>query len=210
MLNSRGHACRWHRLRGPSGQSGHPGRPVAERSRPSRIVLFSMASDLHHRGATGQARANHSLASCVTVAVCNAALCRPSDSEIAGSADRQISAGRNRTGRAVCRAQNVPFWLMPRSVAAGADVSSRALQAARRTWRSLVQDWVAAGPAQAECHTLRVMPGDHRAPWTLAGEKETLVDFLDYLRGAVIRKASGLPAAAVRRPMVGSARACWD
>jgi uncharacterized damage-inducible protein DinB len=48
------------------------------------------------------------------------------------------------------------------------------------------------------------MPGDHHTPWTLADEKETLVTFLDYLRGAVIRKASGLPAAAVRRPMVGS------
>ena len=48
------------------------------------------------------------------------------------------------------------------------------------------------------------MPGDHHTPWTLAGEKETLADFLDYLRGAVIRKASGLPAAAVRRPMTGS------
>ncbi len=48
------------------------------------------------------------------------------------------------------------------------------------------------------------MPGDYHPPWTLAGEKETLVDFLDYLRGAVIRKASGLPAATVRRPMVGS------
>jgi hypothetical protein len=59
-------------------------------------------------------------------------------------------------------------------------------------------------PGSGRCHTLRVMPGDHRTPWTLAGEKETLVDFLDYLRGAVIRKASGLPAAAVPRPMVGS------
>ena len=48
------------------------------------------------------------------------------------------------------------------------------------------------------------MPGDYHPPWTLAGEKETLVDFLDYLRGAVIRKASGLPAATVRRPMAGS------
>ena len=52
------------------------------------------------------------------------------------------------------------------------------------------------------------MPGDHHTPWTLAGEEETLVDFLDYLRGAVIRKASGLPAATVRRPMVGSGTSC--
>jgi len=59
-------------------------------------------------------------------------------------------------------------------------------------------------PESGTCHTLRVMPGDHHTPWTLAGEKETLVDFLDYLRGAVIRKASGLPAATARRPMVGS------
>lgn len=48
------------------------------------------------------------------------------------------------------------------------------------------------------------MPGDHHTPWTLAGEKQMLVAFLDYLRGAVIRKASGLPAAAARRPIVGS------
>ena len=54
------------------------------------------------------------------------------------------------------------------------------------------------------CPTLRVMPADHHTPWTLAGEKETLADFLDYLRDAVIRKASGLPAATVRRPMVDS------
>ena len=59
-------------------------------------------------------------------------------------------------------------------------------------------------PEPGTCHTLRVMPGDHHVPWTLAGEKETLVDFLDYLRGAVIRKASGLPTATVRCPMVGS------
>ena len=59
-------------------------------------------------------------------------------------------------------------------------------------------------PEPRTCPTLRVMPGDHHTPWTLAGEKGTLVDFLDYLRGAVIRKASGLPAAAARRPMVGS------
>jgi len=59
-------------------------------------------------------------------------------------------------------------------------------------------------PDPGTCHSLRVMPGDHHVPWTLAGEKETLVDFLDYLRGAVIRKAAGLPAATVRRPMVGS------
>ena len=59
-------------------------------------------------------------------------------------------------------------------------------------------------PEPGTCHTLRVMPGDHHVPWTLAGEKETLADFLDYLRGAVIRKASGLPAATVRRPVAGS------
>jgi len=59
-------------------------------------------------------------------------------------------------------------------------------------------------PEPRTCHTLRVMPGDHHTPWTLAGEKETLADFLDYLRDAVIRKASGLPAATVRRPMVDS------
>lgn len=69
-------------------------------------------------------------------------------------------------------------------------------------------------PFQAAGLELRHRPGrgpdprsqGHRPaePWTLADEKETLVDFLDYLRGAVIRKASGLPAATVRRPMVGS------
>ena len=48
------------------------------------------------------------------------------------------------------------------------------------------------------------MPGDHHVPWTLAGEKETLADFLDYLRGAVIRKASGLSATTVRCPVAGS------
>ena len=63
-------------------------------------------------------------------------------------------------------------------------------------------------PGPGTCPTLRVMPGDHHTPWTLAGEEETLVDFLDYLRGAVIRKASGLPAATVRRPMVGSGTSC--
>jgi Protein of unknown function (DUF664) len=61
-----------------------------------------------------------------------------------------------------------------------------------------------AGPSAGRVLPFRVMAGDHHTPWTLAGEKETLVDFLDYLRGAVIRKASGLPVAAVRRPMVGS------
>jgi Protein of unknown function (DUF664) len=67
-------------------------------------------------------------------------------------------------------------------------------------WHAGLGGW----PERGTCPTLRVMPGDHHTPWTLAGEKETLVTFLDYLRGAVIRKASGLPAAAVRRPMVGS------
>jgi uncharacterized damage-inducible protein DinB len=45
---------------------------------------------------------------------------------------------------------------------------------------------------------------DHRTPFTVAGEKQTLCDFLDYLRAAIDRKASGLDEAAARRSPVAS------
>ncbi|MDQ1519851.1 MAG: hypothetical protein QOI55_924 [Actinomycetota bacterium] len=48
------------------------------------------------------------------------------------------------------------------------------------------------------------MSMDHRTPFTNADEKRTLCDFLDYLRDAIVRKASGLDAAAVRRSTVPS------
>ena len=46
--------------------------------------------------------------------------------------------------------------------------------------------------------------GDHHTPWTIGDEKQTLIDFLDYLRHAVLRKADGLTADQLRRPMVPS------
>lgn len=46
--------------------------------------------------------------------------------------------------------------------------------------------------------------GDHRTPFVLVSEKETLVDFLDYLRAAIVRKASDLPDEDARRQMVPS------
>jgi hypothetical protein len=45
---------------------------------------------------------------------------------------------------------------------------------------------------------------DHRTPFTVAGERETLRDFLDYLRAAVVRKVDGLDDEAVRRSTVPS------
>jgi hypothetical protein len=45
---------------------------------------------------------------------------------------------------------------------------------------------------------------DHRTPFTVAGEKQTLRDFLDYLRGAIVRKASELDEDSVRRSTVPS------
>ena len=46
--------------------------------------------------------------------------------------------------------------------------------------------------------------GDHRTPFGLVSEKETLVDFLDYVRAAIVRKASDLADDDARRPMVPS------
>jgi hypothetical protein len=77
-----------------------------EEARPSA----SFCSRWHPTSTTGEplagARANRSLESCVTVAVCNAALCRPSDSEIADGAYRRIwisigSIGFGDNGRAL-------------------------------------------------------------------------------------------------------------
>lgn len=45
---------------------------------------------------------------------------------------------------------------------------------------------------------------DRKTPSTLADEKQTLRDFLDYLRESVIIKASGLSEEDARRPMVDS------
>jgi uncharacterized damage-inducible protein DinB len=45
---------------------------------------------------------------------------------------------------------------------------------------------------------------DRRTPFLNAGERETLVAFLDYLRESVIVKASGLEAASLHRAMVPS------
>jgi uncharacterized damage-inducible protein DinB len=45
---------------------------------------------------------------------------------------------------------------------------------------------------------------DHGTPWLVAGEKETLVAFLDYLRESIIRKASGIDQTEARRPLVPS------
>jgi hypothetical protein len=45
---------------------------------------------------------------------------------------------------------------------------------------------------------------DRRTPFTNAGERETLVAFLDYLREAVLIKVSGLDDDALRRTLVPS------
>jgi uncharacterized damage-inducible protein DinB len=45
---------------------------------------------------------------------------------------------------------------------------------------------------------------DHRTPWTIGDERETLLAFLDYLRTAVVRKVDRLPDALARRSPVGS------
>jgi uncharacterized damage-inducible protein DinB len=45
---------------------------------------------------------------------------------------------------------------------------------------------------------------DHRTPFTVADEKRTLRDFLDYLRDAMTRKASGLTEDDARRSPVAS------
>jgi uncharacterized damage-inducible protein DinB len=45
---------------------------------------------------------------------------------------------------------------------------------------------------------------DHRTPFTIADEKRTLRDFLDYLRDAITRKATGLTDDDVRRSTVPS------
>jgi hypothetical protein len=45
---------------------------------------------------------------------------------------------------------------------------------------------------------------DRRTPFLVAGERETLLAFLDYLREAVLIKASGLDDEALRRPLVPS------
>jgi hypothetical protein len=46
--------------------------------------------------------------------------------------------------------------------------------------------------------------GDRRMPFTLAGQKQTLRDFLDYLRESIIIKARGLDDEQVRRRIVSS------
>lgn len=45
---------------------------------------------------------------------------------------------------------------------------------------------------------------DRRTPFQNAGERELLVDFLDYLRESVVIKTSGLSDEDVRKPMVPS------
>jgi uncharacterized damage-inducible protein DinB len=45
---------------------------------------------------------------------------------------------------------------------------------------------------------------DHPSPFLVAGEKETLVAFLDYLREAIVRKASEIDEAEARRALVPS------
>jgi hypothetical protein len=45
---------------------------------------------------------------------------------------------------------------------------------------------------------------DRRTPFVNAGERETLLAFLDYLREAIVVKATGLDAESVRRPGVPS------
>ncbi len=48
------------------------------------------------------------------------------------------------------------------------------------------------------------MTEDRRTPFTVGDERTTLLDFLDYLRESVIRKATGLSEDESRRPMVPS------
>ena len=45
---------------------------------------------------------------------------------------------------------------------------------------------------------------DRRTPFDNAGEREMLVEFLDYLRESVVLKASGLDPAAAMQPRVAS------
>ena len=45
---------------------------------------------------------------------------------------------------------------------------------------------------------------DRKTPYTLADEKQTLKDFIDYLRGSIIIKASGLSEEDARRKLVPS------
>jgi uncharacterized damage-inducible protein DinB len=45
---------------------------------------------------------------------------------------------------------------------------------------------------------------DHPSPSLVAGEKDTLVTFLDYLRDAIVRKASDIDETEARRPLVPS------
>ena len=45
---------------------------------------------------------------------------------------------------------------------------------------------------------------DHRTPFLVANEKETLVAFLDYVRDAIIRKASNIDENEARRALVPS------
>ena len=45
---------------------------------------------------------------------------------------------------------------------------------------------------------------DTRAPLIIGGERDTLVEFLDYLRESVIRKVTGLSREQAMTPMVGS------
>jgi uncharacterized damage-inducible protein DinB len=45
---------------------------------------------------------------------------------------------------------------------------------------------------------------DHRTPFTVAGERQTLSDFLDYLREAIVRKTEGLDDESLRRSTVPS------
>lgn len=48
------------------------------------------------------------------------------------------------------------------------------------------------------------MAGDRNAPRLIAGEKDTLLAFLDYLRESVMLKAEGLSDTELRKPMVAS------
>lgn len=45
---------------------------------------------------------------------------------------------------------------------------------------------------------------DRRTPFSIADEKQTLVDFLDYLRDSMVLKLVGLGEADARRPLVPS------
>lgn len=53
----------------------------------------------------------------------------------------------------------------------------------------------------------RYRPGvsnDRPTPFTVAGEKTTLLDFLGYLRESIVLKVTGLPDEDLRRPLVPS------